>query len=66
MPIYIAGDCFRDTLMDCGVDKDSADLARKAFISLRENKQEEVHNRMVRIASSIDFPTNELESSFTQ
>jgi hypothetical protein len=52
--------------MDCGVDKDSADLARKAFISLRENKQEEVHNRMVRIASSIDFPTNELESSFTQ
>ena len=36
-PLFIAGDCLHDTLILCGVDKDQADMARRAFVSLREN-----------------------------
>lgn len=50
-PLHIAADCFKDVLRECCVPEDKADLARRAFICLRQNSQEDVRDRLLRIAS---------------
>ena len=40
-PLFIAAECFRDTLIEIGVNEDSAETARRAFLTLKKNHMEE-------------------------
>jgi hypothetical protein len=39
--MFLAAECFRDTLIEIGVKEESADTARKAFLALKKNTMEE-------------------------
>ena len=40
-PIFLAAECFRDTLMEIGLGEDSAETARRAFLTLKKGSIEE-------------------------
>lgn len=50
-PMFLAAECFRDTLIEIGVDEDSAENGRRTFLSLKKNTMEETQNKIRRIAS---------------
>jgi hypothetical protein len=39
--MFIAAECFRDTLIEIGLAPDSAETARKAFLTLKKGSMEE-------------------------
>lgn len=59
----MAADCFKDVLRECGVPEDKADLARRAFCALRYSSQEDVRDRLMRIASQLSNDPVQLENS---
>ena len=63
-PLFIAGECLRDTLILCGVDREQADMAHRAFVSLRENTQDDVKNRMIKITSQLASSENDLDRNY--
>ena len=61
-PMFLAAECFRDTLIEIGVKEESADTARKAFLALKKNTMEETQNKIRRIASKLSHKsTNSLQ-----
>ena len=53
-PMFIAAECFKETLMEIGLGEDSAETARRAFLTLkRGNNEDETMNKIKRIASKI-------------
>ena len=52
-PMFLAADCFHDSLIEIGVNQDSAETARKAFLSLKKNTMEVTQNKIRKIASKI-------------
>ena len=54
-PMFIAAECFRDTLLEIGVKEDSAEQARRTFLSLKRNTMEETQNKIRRIASRMSM-----------
>ena len=38
--MFLAGECFRDTLIEIGIGEEPAEAARKAFLSLKKNNME--------------------------
>lgn len=39
--MFLAAECFRDSLVEIGVNEESAETARKAFLTLKKNTMEE-------------------------
>ena len=54
-PMFLAAECFRDSLIEIGVNEYSAETARKAFLTLKKNSMDETQNKIRRIASKISF-----------
>ena len=52
-PLYIAGGCFFDVLRDCGVPDDAAEMARRAFICMKQTPPCNLSSRFYLIASQI-------------
>ena len=38
-PMFIAAECFKETLIEVGINEDSAETARRAFLTLRRNSE---------------------------
>lgn len=57
-PMYIAAECFRDTLMEIGLGEESAETARRAFLTLKRGSMEETQNKIRRIASKISVQSS--------
>ena len=53
--MFLAAECFRDTLIEIGVDEDSAENGRRTFLSLKKNTMEETQNKIRKIASKISL-----------
>ena len=53
--MFQAAECFHDSLIEIGVNEDSAETARKAFLSLKKNTMEETQNKIRKIASKISL-----------
>lgn len=53
--MFLAAECFRDSLIEIGVNEYSAETARKAFLTLKKNSMDETQNKIRRIASKISF-----------
>ena len=52
-PMYFAAECFRDTLIEIGVNEESAETARKTFIALKCSSVEDTQKKIRRIASRV-------------
>ena len=53
-PMFIAAECFKETLMEIGLQEESAETARRAFLTLkRGTNEDETMNKIKRIASKI-------------
>jgi hypothetical protein len=62
-PLHIAADCLREVLLECGIPEEKADLAKIAFICLKQSLDEDVRDRLIKIASQLLSPSNhEVES----
>ena len=53
--MILAAECFKDTLIDAGLDEDSAEIARKALLTLKKTTVEETQNKILKIASKLSF-----------
>ena len=51
--MFIAAECFRDTLIGIGVLEMPAEAARRAFLALQKNNLEQTQNKLLRIASKV-------------
>ena len=51
--MFLAAECFRDTLLEIGLDDESAESARRAFLTLKKSTMEETQKKIRRIASEI-------------
>ena len=51
--MYLAAECFRDTLIEIGIDEDAAETAQRAFLTMKKSTLEETQNKISRIASKI-------------
>ena len=52
-PMFLAAECFRDTLIEIGVNEESAETARRTFLALKNNTLEKTQNKIRRIASRL-------------
>lgn len=52
-PMFLAAECFRDTLIEIGVNEESAETARRTFLALKKNTLEKTQNKIRRIASRL-------------
>lgn len=57
-PMFLAGECLRDTLIGIGVNEESAETARRTFLALRKNTMEETQNQIFRIASKVSLQSS--------
>ena len=60
--MFLAAECFKDTLIEIGLDEESAETARKAFLTLKKNTMEETQNKISKIASKISFKSASAKS----
>ena len=40
-PMFVAAECFKDSLLEIGLLEDSAETARRAFLTLKKGSEEE-------------------------
>ena len=52
-PFFVAAECFRETLIEIGVDEVSAETARATFLALKRTKMEDTQNHIRKIASRL-------------
>ena len=52
-PFCVAAECFRETLIEIGVDEVSAETARLTFLALKRTKMEDTQNQIRKIASRL-------------
>ena len=52
-PLFIAGECFAETLIEFGIDDESADNARKAFLDFNKDQKEQTHECIEKIACQV-------------
>ena len=45
-PMFFAAECFRDTLIEIGVNEESAETARKTFIALKSSTAEDTQKKI--------------------
>ena len=60
-PMFLVAECFKDTLIEIGLDEDSAETARRAFYTLKKDPIEETQNKIRRIASKISIQSSNSE-----
>mmetsp|Transcript_8176 Transcript_8176/g.9854 ORF Transcript_8176/g.9854 Transcript_8176/m.9854 type:complete len:138 (+) Transcript_8176:2546-2959(+) len=60
-PMFIVAECFRDTLIEIGVNEESAETARRTFLTLKCNKMELTQNKIRRIASRMSMGCQNVE-----
>ena len=62
-PMFIAAECLKDTLLEIGLGEDSAETARRAFLTLKKGSEEETLNKIRRIASKLSVKSSSKSSS---
>lgn len=62
-PMFIAAECLKDTLLEIGLGEDSAETARRAFLTLKKGSEEETLNKIRRIASKLSVKSSPKSSS---
>ena len=51
--MFIAADCFRDTLLEIGVNEESVETARRTFLALKKSDIEETQSKINKIAEQV-------------